>query len=116
MNIDIDLEIAKEQLNLTEGYEEKILTIDNITKAVANYFKLPLGDIKGKARKAELVLARHIAMYMTHKILKKTLEDIGDYFDKRDHSTVIHAIDKINKKIKEDTKISAQIYEIESTL
>lgn len=116
MNVDIDLEIAKEQLGLTQDFEEKILTIESITKAVASYFKLPLGDIRGKARKAELVFARHIAMYMTHKILKKTLEEIGDFFDKRDHSTVIHAIDKIKKRIKEDSKVSQQIYEIESTL
>ena len=116
MNVDIDLEIAKEQLGLTQDFEEKILTIESITKAVASYFKLPLGDIRGKARKAELVFARHIAMYMTHKILKKTLEEIGDFFDKRDHTTVIHAIDKIKKKIKEDGKVSQQIYEIESIL
>lgn len=116
MNVDIDLEIAKEQLGLTQDLEEKILTIESITKAVASYFKLPLGDIRGKARKAELVFARHIAMYMTHKILKKTLEEIGDFFDKRDHSTVIHAIDKIKKRIKDDNKVSQQIYEIESTL
>ena len=116
MNVDIDLEIAKEQLGLTQDFEEKILTIESITKGVASYFKLPLGDIRGKARKAELVFARHIAMYMTHKILKKTLEEIGDFFDKRDHTTVIHAIDKIKKKIKEDGKVSQQIYEIESIL
>ena len=116
MNVDIDLEIAKEQLGLTQDFEEKILNIESITKAVAAYFKLPLGDIRGKARKAELVFARHIAMYMTHKILKKTLEEIGVFFDNRDHSTVIHAIDKIKKRIKDDGKVSQQIYEIESTL
>ncbi|MCT4642459.1 MAG: chromosomal replication initiator protein DnaA [Bacteriovoracaceae bacterium] len=116
MNVDIDLEIAKEQLGISDENQEKIITIDLIAKTVAKYFKLPLGDIRGKTRKAELVLARHIAMYMAHKNLKKTLEEIGDYFDKRDHSTVIHAIDKINNKIKEDTKIQQQIFEIESDL
>jgi chromosomal replication initiator protein len=50
MNVDIDLEIAKEQLGLCQDFEEKIITIESITKTVANYFKLPLGDIKGKAR------------------------------------------------------------------
>lgn len=116
MNVDIDLEIAKEQLNLTEYNEDKLLTIESISKTVANYFKIALGDIKGKSRKKEVALARHISMHMSHKILKKTLEEIGEFFDNRDHSTVIHGIKKIEKLIKEDSKISQQIYEIESRL
>ena len=116
MNVDIDLEIAKEQLNLSEDMDEKILTIETITKTVAAYFKLTLGDIKGKSRKKEVALARHIAMFMSHKILKKTLEEIGEYFDNRDHSTVIHGIKKVQNLSKDDVKLSQQIYEIESRL
>ena len=55
-------------------------------------------------------------MYMSHKILKKTLEEIGEYFNNRDHSTVIHGIKKIQNLIKEDSKLSQNIYEIESKL
>lgn len=116
MKVDIDLEIAKEQLNLSEDMDEKTLSIDVITKSVASYFKLALGDIKGKSRKKEVALARHIAMFMGHKILKKTLEEIGEYFDNRDHSTVIHGIKKIQNRLKDDAKLSQQIYEIESRL
>ncbi|MDP7321942.1 MAG: chromosomal replication initiator protein DnaA [Bacteriovoracaceae bacterium] len=116
MNVDIDLEIAKEQLNLSEGIDDKVITVESITKSVANYFKLALGDIKGKSRKKEVALARHISMYMSHKILKKTLEEIGEYFDNRDHSTVIHGIKKVQNLIKEGSKVSQQIYEIESRL
>ena len=116
MNVDIDLEIAKEQLNLSMDHQDKIISTESITKTVASYYKLPLGDIRGKKRKAELVLARHIAMYLIHKLLKKTLEEIGDYFDKRDHSTVIHAIDKMKKRIQDENSFSQLIYEIESTL
>jgi chromosomal replication initiator protein len=116
MNVDIDLEIAKEQLNLTEDHQDKILTIESITKTVSSYYKLPLGDIRGKNRKAELVLARHISMYLIHKLLRKTLEEIGDYFNKRDHSTVIHAIDKMKKRISDEGSFSQLIYEIESNI
>jgi len=116
MNVDIDLEIAKEQLNLSEDMDEKIISIDTITKTVSSYFKLTLGDIKGKSRKKEVALARHIAMFMSHKILKKTLEEIGEYFDNRDHSTVIHGIKKVQNLSKDDAKLSQQIYEIESRL
>ena len=116
MNIDIDIEIAKEQLNLSDCLDEKILTIDSISKAVSSYYKITLGDIKGKSRKKEVALARHISMYMCHKILKKTLEEIGEFFNNRDHSTVIHGIKKVQNLIKTDNKISHQIFEIETRL
>ncbi len=116
MNVDIDIEIAKEQLNLSECHDEKLITIESITKTVASYFKITLGDIKGKSRKKEVALSRHISMYMAHKILKKTLEEIGEFFDNRDHSTVIHGIKKIQNLIRTDSKLSQQIYEIESKL
>lgn len=116
MNVDIDLEIAKQQLNLTQSREEKPLDIDTIGNAVASYFSIPIGDIRGKTRKKEVAMARHIAMYMSHKILKITLEDIGEYFDNRDHSTVIHGVKKIEDLSKNDSRTSQQIYEIESSL
>ena len=116
MKVDIDLEIAKKQLKLNEDDDQKIITIESIAKAVAGYYKIPIGDIKGKTRKKEVALARHIAMFMSHKILKKTLEEIGEFFDKRDHSTVIHGIKKIQNLIKEDSKLSQTVYEIESRL
>jgi chromosomal replication initiator protein len=116
MKVDIDLEIAKKQLKLSEDDDQKVITIEIITKAVSAYYRLAIGDIKGKTRKKEVALARHIAMYMSHKILKKTLEEIGEFFENRDHSTVIHGIKKIQNLIKEDSKLSQNIYEIESRL
>lgn len=116
MNVDIDLEIAKQQLNLSNSKEEKPIDIDTIGNAVASHFSIPLGDIKGKTRKKEVAMARHIAMYMSHKILKITLEEIGEYFENRDHSTVIHGVKKIEDLSKNDSRVSQQIYEIESSL
>lgn len=116
MNVDIDLEIAKKQLNFKEEWDQKEITIESIAKSVSGYFKIALGDVKGKTRKKEIALARHIAMYMSHKILKKTLEEIGEYFDNRDHSTVIHGIRKVQNLISKDSTLSQQIYEIESRL
>lgn len=116
MNVDIDIEIAKQQLNLGQLKEEKPIDIDSIGNAVASHFTIPLGDIRGKTRKKDVAMARHIAMYMSHKILKITLEEIGEYFDNRDHSTVIHGVKKIEDLAKNDSRVSQQIYEIESSL
>ncbi len=101
--VDVDLEIAKQQLNLSELGSDRPLNIEMITKAVANYFSIPLGDIRGKTRKKDVAMSRHIAMYMSHKRLKNTLEEIGLYFAKRDHSTVIHGVKKIEDLIKKDS-------------
>lgn len=116
MNVDIDLEIAKEQLDLVEDMEDRIYTIETIAKAVSSYYKIPIGDLRGKSRVKDITMARHIAMYMTHKILKITLEEIGEYYSRRDHTSVIHAINKIEKLVKSDGQLSQKIYEIESSL
>lgn len=116
MKVDVDLEIAKEQLGLVENTDEKIVTVEAVAKAVANYFKIAIGDLRGKSRVKHITFARHIAMYMTHKMLKRTLEEIGEYYSKRDHTSVIHGIKKVERLHKEDTQLAHKIYEIESSL
>jgi chromosomal replication initiator protein len=114
--IDIDIEIAKKQLNITEDNNLKSNTIDSITKAVSNYFKIPVVDIRSKSRLKDITHARHISMYLVYKILELTLSEIGTYFGKRDHTSVLHGVEKIKNIIKEDQNISYQILEIENTL
>jgi chromosomal replication initiator protein len=115
-NVDIDLEIAKEQLRLEGKVEEREITIELIAKAVAQYYKVNIGDIRGKSRVKTITKPRHIAMYMSYKILKKTLEEIGNYYSKRDHTSVMHAVKNIKELIKSDQQLQQQIYEIESSL
>jgi len=117
LKVDIDLEVAKEHLKLNEELEnQKNLTIDTISKTVANYYKIPIGDIRGKAKTKEVALARQIAMYLVSKMLKPTLKDNGHYFSGRDHSTVLHAIKIISDRIKADNRLAQQILEIEKQL
>jgi chromosomal replication initiator protein len=117
LKVDIDLEVAKEHLKLNEELEnQKNLTIDTISKTVANYYKIPIGDVRGKAKTKEVVLARQIAMYLVSKMLKPTLKDNGHYFSGRDHSTVLHAIKIISDKIKIDNRLAQQILDIEKQL
>ncbi len=114
--VDIDLEIAKEQLKLDENFDVKTHTLESIAKTVSNHFKIPVADLRSKARIKEVTKARHIGMYLSYHVLKATLVDIGQYYGNRDHTTVIHAVDKIRKQIKIDTATQNQIYEIESKL
>lgn len=117
LKVDIDLEVAKEHLKLNEELEnQKNVTIESISKTVANYYKIPLGDLRGKAKTKEVALARQVAMYLVSKMLKPTLKDNGHYFSGRDHSTVLHAIKTISDKIKTDALLSQQVLDIEKQL
>lgn len=117
LKVDIDLEVAKEHLKLNDELEnQKSVTIETITKTVANYYKIPVGDIRGKAKTKEVALPRQVAMYLVSKMLKPTLKDNGHYFSGRDHSTVLHAIKTISDRIKTDGHLAQQVLDIEKQL
>lgn len=117
LKVDIDLEVAKEHLKLDEELEnQKNITIESISKTVANYYKIPLGDIRGKAKTKEVALPRQVAMFLVSKMLKPTLKDNGHYFSGRDHSTVLHAIKTISDRIKADPQLAQQVLDIEKQL
>ncbi len=114
--VDIDLEIAKEQLKLDDNIDAKIHSLESIAKTVSQHYKIPVADLRSKARIKEVTNARHVAMYLSYHVLKATLVDIGQFYGNRDHTTVIHAVDKIRKQLKSNSQTQHQIYEIESKL
>ncbi len=114
--VDIDVEIAKQQLKLEDNIEVKNITLDSIAKAIASYYRIPLADIKSRSRQKDVTLARHLGMYLSYQIIKSTLSEIGKFYGNRDHTSVMHAIDKIKKKVKTDSQISQQLVDIENNL
>ena len=117
LKVDIDLEVAKEHLNLNEELEnQKHITIETITKSVCSYYKIPLGDLRGKAKTKEVALPRQVAMYLISKLLRPTLKEIGQYFGGRDHSTVLHAVKIIGDRIKVESLLAQQVLDIEKQL
>ena len=117
LKVDIDLEIAKEHLKLSEELEnQKNITIDSISKTVAAYYKIPIGDLRGKAKTKEVALPRQVAMYLINKLIKPTLKDNGLYFGGRDHSTVLHAINTIKERIKTESILAQHVLDIEKSL
>lgn len=115
-NVDIDLDTAKEQLKLNEEDEMKTVNMETITKTVSNFYKIPVPDIRSKVRSKDITLARHVAMYFSYYIGKVSLAIIGEYFGKRDHTSVMHGVNKIKKMQKDDEAFSQTMYEIESLL
>ncbi len=115
MKMEIDADIVKDQLSL-KGSDKKTTDLEDVAKAVSQYFKIPLADLKSKARSKEITKVRHIAMYLSRKIVKSTQQEVGLFYGGRDHTSVIHAVNKIEQQIKTDTYLSNTILEIQNLL
>jgi chromosomal replication initiator protein len=98
-NQEIDLQFTKSTLKDIIRYNTKQLTLDTIEKAVSSYFSITSNDLKGKSKKKEIAVGRQIAMYLSKDLTDSSLKTIGLHFGGRDHSTVIHALNTIEKKI-----------------
>ncbi len=116
MGIEIDAEIVKEQLNIHDLSEEKQITLESIAKATSQHFKIPLPDLRSKSRNKDIAHARHIAIYLSRKLIKATQQDIGRYYGGRDHTSIIHAEKKIQTQIKTSPSLSRNVLEIENSL
>lgn len=116
MKVEIDTEMVRDLLGLDNFQETKKITLDDIAKASSSYFKIPLADLKSKARNKEIARARHIAMYLQRKVIHATQQDIGRFFGGRDHTSVIHGVNKITEQLKTDVNLSRDIIQIESMI
>lgn len=116
MNVEIEVDLVKEQLMLPNSENEKEISIESVAKATAQYFRLPLADLKSKGRNQDITKARHVAMYLARKVVNAKQQEIGAFFGGRDHSSVIHAVNAISDKVKTDSSLSKDINAIESNL
>ncbi|MFZ8932884.1 MAG: chromosomal replication initiator protein DnaA [Bacteriovoracaceae bacterium] len=116
MGIEIDAEIVKEQLNIQDNTESKQITLESIGKVTSQHFKIPLPDLRSKSRNKEIAYARHVAIYLSRKLIRATQQDIGKYYGGRDHTSIIHAEKKVQELLKTDSKLSRHLLEIENTL
>ena len=113
---DVTLNLAKDVLRNIIKTEEGSIPIESIQKAVASYFNLKISDLKAKKKTKQIVLARQIAIYLSRKLSKSSLIEIGERFGGKDHSTVLHSINKIEQKIHTDPKIVSTIQRIKSKI
>ncbi len=116
-NKDITAELAAEALkDIIPASKPNVLTIQDIQKAVGEYFGLKLEDFKAKKRTKSVAFPRQIAMYLARELTDFSLPKIGEEFGGRDHTTVIHAHEKISKLIQEDPLFLKQLEEIKNKL
>jgi len=113
----VDLEFANEALKDFVNkniYSEN--NIQNIQKAVADFYNITVDDLKGKKRSANIAYPRQIGMYLSRMLTDETFPRIGLEFGGRDHSTVIHACDKIENDLKSNKKLELEINEIKNKI
>ncbi|MCL4516184.1 MAG: chromosomal replication initiator protein DnaA [Firmicutes bacterium] len=109
----VTTEVAVEALrDIVQGNKPKQITIKNIQAIVAEYFSLPLDDMKAKKRTRAVAFPRQVAMYLARELTDASLPRIGEEFGGRDHSTVIHAYEKIQESIQEDPSLNQTLKEI----
>jgi chromosomal replication initiator protein len=103
---EITLEFTKETLADLLSLNQRMITIEQIQKITANYYKARVSDILSSKRDKKNTLPRHMAMALCKDLTNNSLPSIGDGFGGRDHTTVLHANKKINKLKKEDSQIA----------
>jgi len=112
----ITLELAKKVLQSSVSHSSSSISVDEITKAVSNYFKIKISDIKGKRRTRAIAWARQISMYLSRELTDSSYPEIGQRMGGKDHSTVMYACDKVKDLIEKDPDIAHQIEAIKSSL
>lgn len=114
--VPVTLETAKMALRDIFKATATPVTIDNIQKAVAEYYGIKTNDIVAKSRKANLVRARQVAMYLSKELTNKSLPEIGALFGGRDHTTVIYAHRKVISERNTDDGLKHDIHLLEQRL
>jgi len=105
----ITLELTKKVLADSMGPGKKVISIETIQKKTSDYFKIDPAMMKAKKKTSHIALARQVAMYLARNLTESSLKAIGAEFGGRDHSTVIHGCDLINKKIAADPQFREQV-------
>ncbi len=106
---EMTVELAHEVLGELWGDPERQVTLDEIQRKVAEHFALRVSDLKAKNRTKAIAFPRQVAMYVAREITHHSLSELGRAFGGKDHTTVLHAVEKIKALILEDPKLRQQI-------
>jgi chromosomal replication initiator protein len=103
------VDLAQEVLADLWGEEERVITIEQIQRKVAEFFGVKLSDLKAKNRTKAVAFPRQVAMYLARQLTHASLAEVGRAFGGKDHTTVLHAVDKIETLMKEDPRLRKTI-------
>ncbi|WYX13365.1 chromosomal replication initiator protein DnaA [Achromobacter xylosoxidans] len=112
LTVDVCKEALKDLLSVSNGQ----ITVENIQKTVADFYKIKVADMYSKRRPANIALPRQVAMYLAKELTQKSLPEIGDLFGGRDHTTVLHAVRKISDARAKQAELNHTLHVLEQTL
>jgi chromosomal replication initiator protein len=113
---DINIALARDALKDLLSIQNRQISVENIQKTVADFYKIKVADMYSKKRPASIARPRQIAMYLAKDMTKKSLPEIGELFGGRDHTTVLHAVRKIGAERSNNPELNQQLHVLEQTL
>jgi chromosomal replication initiator protein len=113
---DINVEICRDALKDVLSVSNGQITVENIQKTVADFYKIKVADMYSKRRPANIAVPRQVAMYLAKELTHKSLPEIGDLFGGRDHTTVLHAVRKIADQRSKQAELNHTLHVLEQTL
>ncbi len=102
----IDVALVAESLKDLISFQDRLVTVNNIQKVVAEYYKIRISDLHSKSRSRQVARPRQVAMALAKELTEHSLPEIGDAFGGRDHTTVLHACRKVSELKSEDSRMS----------
>lgn len=115
-NRPINLDLARDALRDMISIHHGQISVETIQKTVADYYKIKVADMYSKRRPANIVLPRQVAMYLAKEMTEKSYVEIGELFGGRDHTTVLHAVGKINEQRNQIPELNHALHVLEQTL
>ncbi|WP_019937436.1 chromosomal replication initiator protein DnaA [Bordetella sp. FB-8] len=112
VTVDLSKDALKDLLSVSSGQ----VTVENIQKTVADFYKIKVADMYSKRRPANIAMPRQVAMYLAKELTQKSLPEIGDLFGGRDHTTVLHAVRKISDARAKQAELNHTLHVLEQTL
>lgn len=110
---DITSSLAADALqSIVDEQSDRPVTVDEIIKHIANYYNITVDDIKGKRRTKNIVNPRQIAMYMSRELTDLSFPKIGEKFGNKNHTTVIHAYDKISSEMQDNMQLKQEVSQL----
>ncbi len=112
----ISIALAREALKDLLSLQNRQVSVENIQKTVADFYKIKVADMYSKRRPASIARPRQIAMYLAKELTQKSLPEIGELFGGRDHTTVLHAVRKVAQERTRLQDLNQQLHVLEQTL
>ncbi len=113
---EVTIDVAKEALKDLLSIQNRQISVENIQKAVADFYGIKVADMYSKKRPANIAKPRQIAMYIAKELTQKSLPEIGELFGGRDHTTVLHAVRRIIELRSLDSQLNHELHVLEQTL